>query len=238
MRLLSEEVKMDIALTSANSNGVVIGPYYSLVNYRKALFIVELGAMVAGATSVLQVLQAKDAGGEGSGAITHSTATITANTKVTEAKFTAAACAPGDTCVINGITLTGAAAEDVDAGKFLAKADGNNDTAASLAKVINANVPGVIASAADAVVTVKVAESGEGTVTVEGTPTRLAAATLKAIGYVECDESYLDDRFTHVALQVTNSAAIQTGAVLLRGRAGYSLAQHVAASKVDVAAGS
>lgn len=56
-------------------------------------------------------------------------------------------------------------------------------------------------------------------------------------GYVECDASFLDlvNGFDHIVLRVTNSAAVQTGAVLLRGEARFNPVQKVAAAKTNVA---
>lgn len=91
MKLLSEVQKIDIALTSANLNGAGTGTYYKLNKYGKALFVAEIGAMAAAATSVLQVMQAQNAGGTGAKVITNNAATITANTNVTVALLTSGA---------------------------------------------------------------------------------------------------------------------------------------------------
>lgn len=239
MKLMSEAQKIDIALTSANLNGASTGAYYKLDKYGKALFVVEIGAMAAAATSALQVMQATNAAAGGPAkAITNNTATITANTGVAAATLTCAAVNVGDTCVINGLTFTAAAAADLPNRVFSQSGDDTAD-AASLVAAINhatAGVPGVTASSALGVVTLVATEPGENNITVVGTAIRLVAATLRAVAYVECDASFLDtaNNFTHVALRVTNSAAMQTGAVLLRGQARYSPRQHVAASKVNV----
>ena len=240
MNLLSENLKIDTALTSASLNGAGTGAYFSMKEYRKALFVVEVGAMAAAVTSAIQVMQAQNAAAGGAKVITNNTATITANTKVAAATLTAAACAPADTCVINGLTYTGAAAADLPNRVFLADAADNNATAASLAAAINhatAGAPGVLATAVNAVVTLTADEPGEVDITVVGTAVRLVAATVRAVAYVECNASFLDNvnDFTHVAVRVTNSAATLTGAVLLRGEGRFTPDQKVAASKVNVA---
>ena len=98
-------------------------------------------------------------------------------------------------------------------------------------------MPGVTASAEQAVVTLTVDEPGEMTITItDATAVRIVPATLRAIGYVECDTAFLDEGFNYVALRVTNSAAALTGAILVRGENRYSpLTNQVAAAKVDVA---
>ena len=237
MKLLSEGVKIDIGLTSQSLNGAGTGTYYSMTNYRKALFVVELGAMAAGVTSVLQVMQAQDAAGTGAKAIANNAATITANTGVAAATITCATVIADDAVTINGLVFTAAAAEDLPARKF---AVGANDAAcaASLVKAINhatAGVPGVTATSALGVVTLVADEPGEATITASTAALTITVATLRAIGYIECDASYLDDLdgFSYIALRVTNSAAAQTGAVLLRGNPSYTPTQHVAAAKVN-----
>jgi hypothetical protein len=236
MRQLCEQAKVDVALTSQSLNGPGTGSYYKLSDYRRALFVVEVGGMAVATTSVLQVMQATDAAGSGAKVVGDATCTITANTRVAAATLTAAACAPGDTFAVNGITFTGAAAADLANRKFLADAAKDGDTAASIAAAINhstSGVPGVTAAADNGVVTITATEPGEATITVAGTAVRLVAATLRAVGYVEVEASYLDlaNGFDYIALQVTNSAATQTGAVVLRGDARYRpISQKVAAS--------
>jgi hypothetical protein len=236
MRRISDYNKIDIGLVPSNLNGAGTGEYFPMRNSRKALFVVSIGAMAVGATSVIQVMQAQDAAGTGAKVVTNNAATITANTRVAAATFTAAACAPADTAIVNGVTFTGGAAENSANRIFLADAADNNATAASLAAVINAHLPQVRAAANAAVVTVTSRDPGNVTVTVTGTAVRLIAATVRAVGYVECDVGYLDEvnGFGHVAVRVTNSAAMQTGAALLRGENRYSLPQTVAAGKADV----
>jgi len=239
MKLLSERNKLDIALNSVSLNGAATGAYHSLANYGKALYIASLGAMAAAATSALQVMQAKDALGTSAKVITNNTATITANTGVTSATLTLATVTVGQSVTINGLTYTAAAAADLPNRVFNQAGDDTAD-AASLAAAINhstAGVPGVKAVSAAAVITLTAKEPGEYTITITAAAATITAATVSAIGYVECDASFLDinNGFTHVALRVTNSAAIVTGAVLERGEARYSPVQMVAASKTTVA---
>lgn len=239
MKLMSEAQKIDIALTSANLNGASTGPYYDLAKYGKALFVVEIGAMAAAATSALQVMQATNAAAGGPAkVVTNNTATITANTRVAAATLTLVNVAVGNQVTINGRTFTAAAAADLPNRVFSQAGDDTAD-AASLVLAINhatAGVPGVTATSALGVVTLVATEPGETTITITDAAAAITPATLRAVAYVECDAAYLDtaNNFTHVALRVTNSAAMQTGAVLLRGQARYSPGQQVAASKVNV----
>jgi hypothetical protein len=237
-KLLSEINKVDIAIVPAAISGVSTGTYYNMGLRNKALFVWETGAMAAGVTSVGQVMQAKDAAGTDAKAITNNAATITANTKVAAATLTVDTVVATNKVTVNGLTFEAASSADLANRKFAVGSD-NAGCATSLAAAINhatAGVPGVTASAAQAVVTLTSTEPGEVTITItDATATKIVPATLRAIGYVECDTAFLDEGFNYVALRVTNSAAAQTGAILVRGENRYSpLTNQVAAAKVDV----
>ena len=237
-KLLSEINKVDIAIVPASINNASTGPYYNLGLRNKALFVWETGAMAAGVTSVGQVMQAKDAAGTDAKAITNNAATITANTKVAAATLTVDTVVATNKVTVNGLTFEAAAAADLANRKFVVGA-ADADCAASLAAAINhatAGVPGVTAAANNAIVTLTSTEPGEVTITItDATAVRIVPATLRAIGYVECDTAFLDEGFNYVALRVTNSAAALTGAILVRGENRYSpLTNQVAAAKVDV----
>lgn len=239
-KLISEDVKVDIALTSQSLNGAGTGPYYKMDKYRKALFVAEVGTMAAAVTSALQVVQAQNAAGTGSKVITNNAATITANTNVTSALLTSALVhVAGDVYTINGLDFTAAAADVPGTRTYAVGADATASTA-NLAAKINAagiGVPGVTASAALGVLTLTATEPGEKTITISASVGAVGVpSTARAIGYVECDASYLDDAngFEYVALQVTNSAATLTGATLIRGNGRYTPVQAVAAAKTNV----
>ncbi len=238
-KLLSEDVKIDVGLTAQSLNGAGTGPYYKMDKHRRALFIAEIGAMAAAATSALQVMQAQNASAGGAKVVTNNAATITANTKVAEATLTLVTVLVADQVTINGLTFTAAAAADLPNRVFSQAGDDTAD-AASLVLAINhatAGVPGLVASSAAGVVTLKASKPGDAYITITAPAATITPATVRAIGYVECEATFLDkaNGFNHVALRVTNSAAMQTGAVLLRGEGRYSPEQYVAASKADVA---
>lgn len=237
-KLISEINKVDIGVVPASINGASTGTYYNIGLGRKALFVWETGAMAAGVTSIGQVMQAQDAAGTGAKEVTNNAATITANTKVAAATLTVATVQVGNKVTVNGLVFTAAAAADLPNRVFAPGAD-NTACAASLAAAINhaAGVPGVTATAALAVVTLAVDEPGEQTITIADAAATITPATLRAMGYVECDENFLDlaNGFNYVALRVTNSAATLTGAVLIRSDNRYSpRINQVAAAKVDV----
>lgn len=249
MKKLHEQFKLDTALTPQNLNGAGTGPYYPMSRYRRALFGVSLGAMAAGVTSAIQVMQAQDARGTGAKAVTNNAAMVTANVRakvVTLSIVTAAAGVhvAGDTVTINGLVFTAAAADDPTSRTYAVGASGADSAAALLAKINSKDpaigVPGVTAasaiSGANTVLTLTVDEPGEGTISAEASAATTVVATASADAIVECEASFLDTAagFTHVAVRVTNSAAVNTGALLLRGGGRYTPIQFGAAMKADV----
>ena len=238
---MSESQKIDVALTAISLNGAGTGAYFPMSKYGKALFIAEVGAMAAAVTSILQVMQAQDAAGTGAKVITNNAATITANTKVAVALLTSAVVhVAGDVYTVNGLDFTAAAADVPTSRTYAIGADATASTANLAAKINHATLgaPGVLAFPAVGVLTLTAIEPGEADITLSaGAGDVGVPSTARAIAYVECNSSFLDDvnGFDHVALRVTNSAAALTGAVLLRGEARYSPEQFVAASKVNVA---
>lgn len=245
MHKLNNFLKIDPALTAAShGTAAVTGAFYKMSQFRRALFVLIVGALAATKTSILQIVQATDADGSDAKNIDNATCTITANTKVNSLKITAASVQADDTITVNGITFTGAAAQDADKREF--KADdtagsGNTATATSIAACINDadyGVPGVTASADGAVVTLTADEPGKIVITATSSGATLAVATISAIAFVEVEATHLDEAngFTHVAAKVTNSAAADSSVTLLRGDARYTPDQVVAASKDDVSA--
>jgi len=240
--LLSEVLKIDTAFVPTNAlNGANTGPYYSLADWRKALFVVEIGAMAAAATCALQAMQATDAAGGGPAkVITGLTDTITANTDAEIVTLTLNAVQVADTVTINGIVFTAAAAADLP-NRVFDQSGADADDAASLAAAINhatAGVPGIVATTpGGGVVRLEAAVPGQATVTITAPAATITPATVRAIGYLEVDAAMLDSAngFDHVALRITNSAGMITSALLLRGHGRYQPAeQHVAAADAAV----
>ena len=238
MHKLNNFLKIDPALTAA-SHGTVTGAFYKMSQFRRALFVLIVGALNEGKTSSLQIVQ--DTGADGSTAknIDNATCTIEANTKVNSLTITAAAVEVAS-ITVNGIKFTGAAAQDASKREFEADKLDNSATATSIAACINDadnGVPGVTASANAAVVTLTVDEPGKTVITATSShATRLAVATISAIAFVEVEATHLDEAngFTYVAAKLTNSAAANSSVTLLRGDARYTPDQVVAASKDDV----
>lgn len=120
------------------------------------------------------------------GTITDILSTITVEELKASGTLTCAAVVAGDTCVVNGVTYTAAAAP-ANATEFKVEAT-NNAQATTLAKCINdyenryagsaQNVAAVVATVVNAVVTIKAKEEGTAgnAIVLTGTAVRLAAS--------------------------------------------------------------
>lgn len=246
-KLLSEINKVDVALVPQSLNGGGTGEYFSMGLYGKALAVVTLGAMATGVTSTAQIMQAQDSSGTGAKVI-NDTAGNAANIVITSADGGAAVLLDNtaihvadDTYTINGLTFTAAAADGGAASRTYAVGANVGACCANLAAKINdpaIGVPGVTASVSGNDVLLVADEPGETTITVttsvgaQGVP-----VTQRAVGYIEIDPNHLDlaGGFDHIALRVTNSAAVLTGGTLIRGECRYSpLINQVAEARINV----
>ena len=239
--LLTERLKIDTAIVSQALNGAGTSVYYNMKKYRKALFITEIGAMAAAATSAMQVMEALNAAAGGAQVLTGLTATMTANVGVAEATLTLLNVANLDLITINGLVFTAHTDTTTLADREYDISGTDTQDAAELVLCINDavyGVPGVTATSAAAVVTLVATEPGEANLTFAAIAATITVATIRAIGYVEVDHSMMTKAiggvaaFTHLALRVTNSGAMQTGAVLVRGNNRYTPVQYVAGADV------
>lgn len=237
MKRISEDLKLDIGLVSqALNNGNAIGRYFDMSKYKKALALLNSGAMAADKTTKVEILQATDAAGSDSKAITDAEAIITANALVTEATLTCSSVQADDTVTINGTTFTAVVDgnEDYSAQTFsVGGTPTDAECAADLAACINANFDTITASADSGVVTIKASEPGETVITASADAT-ITVATTQAQAYVEIDAADLDvaNGFTHIAAKVTTTADSNVAVVLLRGDGRWNPEQKVGASAV------
>jgi hypothetical protein len=211
-------------------------------NYGRALAVLTAGAIAAGQTAKIELLQATDDAGTDSKGIPTTaeqaaTATITANTKVSKATITLSTFLAGGEITINGLTFTAHADTTTVANREFA-IDGNDTAdAGELVSCINDatyGVPGVTASNAAGVVTLVSDNPGETVITIASDPDdgTCTKATVEALAYVEVTEGQLDldDGFSHVAVKITTDSAQVVGALLLRGHPRHGVVQKVAAS--------
>jgi hypothetical protein len=230
MNGINEALKIDIGVVSqtiTNSNDT--GRYYDMSKYRRALAILNVGAMAASKAAKIEFYQATDASGTGAKLMTSTAAEITANADVAVATVDLTSAAATDVVTINGVTFTMAAATSAADRKF---AD-----AAGLETCINHatyGVDGVTASDAGTVVTVTATDPGEKLLTVSATngSGTVTVATTQAVAFSEVDVSSMDlaNGFTHLAVKATSTATGGVSVVLVRGDARISPTQFVGAS--------
>ena len=231
-KLLIEQNKYDVAYQDAALDGVGTSRYYQLSNYRKALFVVGVGAMAAGNTAILQTMKAVDKAGTSAEVIANNAATITANVNVQALTITCDAVVATNAVVINGVTFEGVAAAPTGT-QFIQDAANDTTTATNLRNAINAYFgTDIIATSAIGVVTLQANEDAV-TITATGTATRFVIATLRAVGLIEVDSTFLGEGFSDVAIRVTTNAALGVTAGVVRGNARYSPSQNAAAIKAD-----
>jgi hypothetical protein len=250
MHRFTDNAKMDIGLVSqALNNTNATGRYFNMSLWRTAVAILNIGAMAAGTTATLELLQAQDAGGTGSKVIPPSPATelataqIAANTNVSEATLTCATVIATNVVTINGLTFTAIANGGTPAAgtrQFAVGTGGtaNADTATALAAIINdtvLGVPGITASANAAVVTLNATNPGEALITITNPSATITPATTKAMAFIDLDVSQLDvtNGFDFIAVKIATTANSTIAATLLRALGRYiPLNQKAGASAV------
>jgi len=245
MNKISDVNKVDVGIAPAALNGANTGLYFPMTHHRKSLFAQNIGVMAAAATSVMQVLQASDSAGTGSKVVTGKTTTITANTLASQILLAIVTAAggvhvAGDTVTINGLVYEAAAADVPTSRVYAVGASGAASAAALLAKInstdVNIGLPDFTAVsgivAANTILTLTADEPGDNLVTAVASAATTVVSTGEAVAFIEVDAAELDvnNGFNHVAIRVTNSAAMGTGIALIRDNSRYSPDQKVADS--------
>lgn len=230
-----EGMKIDVGLAPVSLNGNSIGVYYDLADFRKAIAVLQVGAMAATFTAKIEVFQGKDSAGGSGALLAGATGTITANTLVTSLKLTLATMLNTHTIIINGLTFTAHTDTTTVALREFA-IDGGTDTLDGDELCICLNdptygVPGVTATNNAGVVTLVSTIPGATLITAaQGVGATCTVATLSAQAYVEIDALTLSDDFTHIACKVTTTSAQVVSATLLRGGQRVGITQKIGAS--------
>lgn len=238
MMRLMERQKIDMGLVSqALNNTNATGQWHPMKDYRRAAVMLSGGAMAATKNTKVEFLQATDNAGTGSKAITNAEATITANTSVTELTITLATVLAGETITINGLTFTAHATTTTPANREFSISGNDTADAGELVTCINDGtygVPGVTATNAAEVITLKADPRGEEKITASSADATFTIATTKAQAYVEIEQMDLDrdNGFDHIAVKVTTTANSNVAAILLREPREFPAEQEVGASAV------
>lgn len=242
---LSEDLKVDVALgpiqLAAAPNDT---DFFSMKDYRKALFCVELGVMAAGDTAAIVVRESDDNGATSQNLNIGTVAvpvtvggTVTANTNVAVGQWDTNAAnetTAGDTVTvtIDGTVYTfTAAAVPVEADREYAPGADGEASAANLAAAINGDfgIPGVTATASAPIATqgrvvLEFDEKGSGLMTIAeaGGANSGTVSTVRTVSYVEVNAEYLSAGYDSVGVRVTPSATPIGCAVLVRGDGRYT----------------
>jgi len=231
---LYEDQKVDIGLVSqALNNTNATGKYFPVAEYREVLAILSGGAMAATKTTILQLMQAKNAAAGSAKVITLGTCTITANTLISEGTLTLATVLADDVVTINGLTFKAHATTTTVANREFSISGADTADAVELCVCINDatyGVPGITATNNAGVITLVSTVPGATLITVTGAAATITVATTKAQAYVGIDPFILDDDFTHVAAKVTTTANSNVAVVLIRGKSRKKITQKVGAS--------
>jgi hypothetical protein len=216
MNKFTEANKLDYPIPlQALNNTNKTGSYQDMSQSDKAVLIMNGGAMAAGKTAKLEIMEAQSAAGANAQAIANASVLITANTNVRSVLIALASVANTDTVTINGVTYTKAAATSAASKTFADAAglvtcinDADNGVAGVTASYSSTNVTVV----SDDFNTTKITASGAN---VAGT---VAVSTLDFCGFIEIDVNNLsvNDGYTHVAPKITTTANTSVAAMLVR----------------------
>lgn len=229
-----EGFKIDVGLAPVSLNGNATGVYYNLADYRKAIAVLQVGAMAASFTAKIEVFQGINAAG-GSGALLAG-ATITANTLVTSLKLTLATVLNTHTIIVNGLTFTAHTDTTTVASRQFSISGTDTADGDELCTCLNDATYGIAALGLTAtnnagVVTIVSTVPGAVLVTAaQGVGATVTVATLSAQSYVEVEALSLSDNFTHIACKVTTDSAQVISTTLLRGGQRVGITQKVGAS--------
>lgn len=194
-----------VGQTLNNTN--VTGRYIDFTRAKRAMFILSVGSMVATKTCKLEIMQAKTSAAGSAEAITATTATITANTKVKKATVALASVGTADTVTVTSY-LNGVEADTATFTKAAASAGLNFADAAGLTAAVIANIDGVTASTSTTNTIITALDGYVVTVASENVGGEITVATNEAIVSVEVSEFNVDtaDGFHFLAPKVTSTA--------------------------------
>lgn len=234
MNRLYEELKIDVGLEAqALDNSNVTGKYHPLAEFREVLAILSGGSMAKTKTTILQIMQAKNAAALEAKVITLATCTITANTLVTELTIALATVLADEIITINSLVFTAHGTVTTVANREFSISGDDTADATELCVCINDpdyGVPGVTATNNAGTITLVSTVPGATLITAATTDATFTVVTTKGQAYVSIEALALDDDFSHVAVKVTSTATGTVAVVLIRAKARKGISQRVGAS--------
>lgn len=244
MHDIAEATKVDCAITPQEGATSANGEYFNMKEYAKALFIAQVSGMLTGEDLTFEAYQAKDAkgttplqlGASGVGA----TITMAQGIKLCSCQITMNTPDADDTIIItpytfvNGVltpgtalTFTAKTAESLP-NRYFDQSGSTTAQATSLAACINDptyGVPGVLATAAAAVVTLTMTEPGDGVFDItelDTTKTVVKDLIQQAYFEVAVQDLTRDSDYTHIQGRFASvPATTATQCTLIRAVAGY-----------------
>jgi hypothetical protein len=236
--MLSEELRINAAIyPRAVSSSGTTSIYFDMSKCEQATFVWDADQTALTATSVGLVYQATDELGTGAAAITATSTTLSATSNLTELSFAPTVdCSAADTITINGITFTATlytaastSSRYFSVGGTAAGTSVISTTITNVAALINHEqygVPGVRALAASASLTLYRDEDSSSNapidydgIAISSSTTAICVVTalhMQGIIEIQASKLTLSSNFTHVALNVINTSANYTSAVIIR----------------------
>ena len=251
MHDIVEATKVDCAVYPQVGATSLTGEWFRMDTFAKALFIAQVWGQHNADDCTFAVYEATDAEGSGESQL-GATITLAQGIKITMCTVTFASIDVDDTIIITphtlvhgvltagtALTFTAKAAESL-ANRQFNQASTDTATATSFAACFNDatyGVPGVLATAAAAVVTITMIEPGDGTFTiVESDTTKSAVEDYLQQAHFEVAVQDLDrdNDFTHIGARFASiETDVRTSCQLIRAIAGYQPVGQVSAYSDD-----
>lgn len=188
----------------ALSNTNVTGRYISAHRMRRALFVLNVGALAVSKTCKLEIMQATTVAAGSAEAISGLTATITANTKVKKATVALASVGTGDTVTVttylHGVLVDTATFTKGSESAALVFAD-----TAGLTAAVIANITGATAATSTTNCLITALDGYTVTVTSTDVGGTVTVATNEAIVAVDVLDANISSGFSFLAPKVTST---------------------------------
>jgi len=239
MHDIYEGTKIDTALQASTGVTSLTGEWYSMAKHAKAFFLITTQGQLTGASMDFAVYEATDATGSAE-AILSAAISMVQGIKLAKASVLFNAIDADDTIIILPYTFVGgvltagtaltftAKASETLSSRYFDQASGDNATATSFAACVNNatyGVPGLLATAATATVTLTLTEPGEGlfTITESDVVKSLVTDLIQQAAFeVAVQDLDRDNDFTYVGARVAGvDATTEFACVLVRAMPGY-----------------
>ena len=248
MHNIAESTKVDCAVYPQVGATSITGEWFNMTEYAKALFVAQVWGQHNADSLTFSVYEATDATGT-SESILGAAMTMAQGVNITMCTVTFASIDVDDTIIITPSTFSGqgaltagtaltftAKASETLSSRYFNQASTDTATATSFAACVNNatyGVPGVLATAAAAVVTLTMTEPGDGTFTIVESDVAKSAVEdyiQQAHFEVAVQDMDRDDDFTHIGARFASiETDVLTTCQIIRAVAGYQPVGQVSA---------